>query len=168
MAFKCTVDGELFHADHFREGEEFTVLCPVGYLDDQDVNFFVQVGLAPMASGECEYFFFVIMVNGATKQETPIYSGINLPDVVDAQSRRHILSIVLSATEVLLTIAKPKKIFRCTHDANPPEKALEKHYLVTKVFEHLGYEVCTSDQWYGKRCWWAHKKDDTETQAQGV
>lgn len=59
----------------------------------------------------------------------------------------------MAATEHLFSIVKPRKVYRCTYDANPPEEALEKHYVIGQVFAHCGYRVAQCDDWHGKRTW---------------
>lgn len=154
MTFICTIADGQFHADFFSKGESRSVICPVGHDPAKEANYFVNVGLDKTGGGITEYYFHVVEVF-ADKDEVTYWSGIDLPDEIDRDCRKLILAAVLQSTEALLNQAKPKSVFRCTRDTNPPEKSLEKHYLISDVFVKCGYKVEVADEYQGKRSWWA-------------
>jgi hypothetical protein len=153
MAFVCTVRKRTWHADVFREGDSYTVLVLVGYDDQEDKNYFAQVGLSPPPGGHLEYYFHLIEVDGKTKAEYLYWSGKDVARFIGSEDRAAILDVALTATASLLDQVKPAVVDRCTYDEIPPERALEKHYRISKVFTECGYEVVKSNDYHGKRVW---------------
>jgi hypothetical protein len=163
MAFVCTARRREYHADVFRDGDSHAITVPVGYDDYEDKNYFVMIGLDFLVGGaprELEYYFCIIEVDGLNKTDRRIWSGRDLRDDISAEDRAMILCIILAATEALLNTVKPSRVFRCTRDADLPERALEKHYEVSQIFTKCGYAVQTADHYHGKRTWWMERKSD--------
>jgi hypothetical protein len=69
-------------------------------------------------------------------------------------SRSLIMPIVCAGLRALVGRVRPPVIYRVTKSRNPPEKALRKHILLTRVLEDEGYAVIESgtDPW-GRRFW---------------
>jgi hypothetical protein len=64
------------------------------------------------------------------------------------------MPIVCAGLRALVGRVRPPVIYRVTKSRNPPEKALRKHILLTRVLEDEGYAVIESgtDPW-GRRFW---------------
>lgn len=162
MAFICTAVHSAYHFDVFRRGDSHAITFPVGYDDVEDINYFAMVGLDSMPPGELKYYFCLLEVDGSSKTERMIWSGKDLPGEITESDRRVILEIILIATESLLKSVAPERVFRCTHDANMPDKALEKHHEISQVFIRCGYLVHTADSFHGKRTWWMERQVASE------
>jgi len=156
MSFKCSIRDEAWEFDHIPIAEnEHIVSMLVGYNTDSGANVFVQAALTPYLDGEPEYSFWILQRDPYTGHEQHFLSGIDVSRFIDKSDRERILTVVLAATKELLETKRPKRVYRCNNDVAPPERALEKHYAVSRVFRDAGYEVTQSDDWYGKRVWLA-------------
>ena len=162
MAFVCTVAGAECHADVFRSGDSYAVMVPVGFDDVRDLNYFVMVGLDSIPPGDLEYYFCIVEVDGETKDERRIWSGLDLPGYISPDDRDKIRNTILIITEGLLNTVRPERVFRCTRDADMPDQALEKHYAVSHIFKSCGYRVATADIYHGKRVWWMEREVDED------
>lgn len=160
MAFVCTAVRQTYHFDVFRGGDGYAITFPIGYDDDhtKDLNYFAMIGLESVPPGDLEYYFCVLEIDGIDKTERPIWSGKELPTDISGSARREILCLILLATANLLNTVKPERVFRCTHDADMPDKALEKHQEISQIFRDCGYNVRTADSFHGKRTWWMERK----------
>ncbi len=153
MSFVCTAARQTYHFDVFRKGESYAITFPIGYDSEEDLNYFAMIGLESMPPGDLEYYFCLLEVDGANKTERQIWSGRGLSADASENDRRDILSVILYATANLLDTVKPERVFRCTHDADMPDKALEKHYEISQIFTRCGYDVRAADVYHGKRTW---------------
>lgn len=159
MAFVCTINLEAHHVEAFQNGGEYTVVSRIGVDYDRCLNYFLTVALSPLPGYDntLEYTFFVVEVNGYTGEERFFHSGLDVSEIFTPRDKAVILATVLWATEKLLNAVRPTTVYRCTHDMDAPEKALEKHYLIGKAFEKAGYELKTCDPYHGKRSWFAYR-----------
>jgi hypothetical protein len=159
MAFVCTISDESFSTEVFINGSSTGCVINVGYDDTSDKGFSVVVGLETAPGGGHEFFFFLLEVDGGTGAEHPYWCGKDVAKFIGKDDRNQILRAILGVTEFILTEIKPKSVNYCTHDQNPPEEALVKHFLIANVFEECGYEVRTADPYHGKRIWWMELRE---------
>jgi hypothetical protein len=162
MGFVCTAARQTYHFDVFRRGDSYAITFPVGYDDTEDLNYFAMIGLESMPPGELEYYFCLLRIDGVNKTEQTIWSGRDLPRGISETDRRAILAVILMATASLLSSVRPERVFRCTHDTNMPDKALEKHHEISQIFTRCGYRVQTADTYHGKRTWWMEREIDSD------
>jgi len=158
--FVCTINPQTCHADVFRNGDSYAVTVPVGYDNARDINYFAMIGLESMPPGELEYYFCILEIDGTDKTERRIWSGRCIPEDITDENRRDMLRVILTTTATLLNSVKPIRVFRCTRDADMPDRALEKHYEVSQIFTNCGYDVRTADGYHGKRAWWMERKTE--------
>lgn len=158
MAFVLTIDPDQWHADLFLDGGACAVLVHVGHCDAESLNYFVHVSLETRPGGNgMEFVFFLIEVDGETSTEHAYWSGRDVSRFIGREDRSAILRVVCSATERLLDHVKPDIVYRYTHDADLPDKALEKHLAISKVFTNCGYRVERGDEYHGQRTWRAER-----------
>lgn len=158
MPFVCTLSNEGFRCEVFKEGGAYSIVMRIGFDEGQHTNYFVQIGLEPMAGGDLEYYFNIIKINGDDGSERLFWSGKDVAQFIRGEDRKLILAAVCSATEALLQHVKPESVYRCTYDEWPPERALEKHHVLSRVFTDCGYKVQMSDPFGCKRVWWAYRE----------
>jgi len=152
--FICTVGSGDVHVDYIKREFGYAVLVPIGYSEDGQYNYFVQTAFSELPGGELEYYFNVIEVDGVNNNEYFYTSGWDTRILIQGDDRLKVLSAICAATRHLIMAVKPQQCMRCTNDAHQPDKALEKHYLISKIFEEAGYEVVTADPFHGRRIWW--------------
>ena len=156
MAFVLTVRPESGHFDLFIEGSTLSVLAPIGYDDEEDVNFFLSVALEPLAGGGHEYVFNVVRVDGTNNDQEFIWDA-RRTGFIQRDNRKIILDFLLKITRGMIVHLQPKLIFMCTIHANPPAKALEKYTAINNVFRECGYTVTAGEIYHGQHSWWAER-----------
>ena len=82
-----------------------------------------------------------------------IYSGQEAAEIFSDDVRRHILNVVVTGVDVLLSHEKPQTIYRATADRRPPDRAVLKHERVSQAFRTHGYNVWRTDDHFGQRVW---------------
>jgi hypothetical protein len=156
MAFQLTVREDGWRADVFRQGGCYLVVINFGYDPETKSTFSVMIGLDPLPGGDMEHFFCIIE-NTADNEKKCYYSGANTGKLFPKETRKLVLSMVLSATHSLINAAQCSSIKHSTHDANLPQKALVKHILIAEVFESCGYVINRPDPYHGRYIWWAER-----------
>lgn len=158
MTFALTIDSDRWHADVFQDGSAYAVLVHVGYCDEEPLNYFVHTSLETRPGGDgMEFVFYLIEANGETGTEHAYWSGRDVAKFITQDDRSAILRVVCAATGKLLDQVKPSVVYRYTHDADLPDKALEKHHVISKVFTNCGYRVIRGDEYHGHRMWRAER-----------
>lgn len=156
--FICTV-GSSVPVDFFKvSDDDAVVVFPIGYDDQTGADYLVHVGLSPSGGGVIEYVFCLLVVEDGEVVER-LWSGKDVR-FMPPQARMAVLMATCTATEVLLNQIRPKSVFRCTYDADLPDKALEKHHVISQAFIRAGYRVCVADPYHGKRVWWAERESE--------
>jgi hypothetical protein len=135
-----------------RDGNDFIAVVALGYDDDRDLDYSTMVGFREVP-GEIEYFFCLIAANNEDGHKEYYYQGLRTKAFIRDEDRNNVLSAILTATDVLLDHTQPERFFRITFEDNLPDKALEKHHALTRLFESRGYRVTTYDPYHGKRTW---------------
>ncbi|WP_146207967.1 hypothetical protein [Azospirillum sp. TSH64] len=142
--------------DFFDRGEhDCMALCYLGADQDKGSTYFAAVALGPYQPDRPEYYFYIVERNSFTGETVEHWTGKSIHDEFTKQDRWMILGVVCYLTEMILNIKRPKQVDRCTHDHNPPEKSMDKHYMISRVFVGCGYRVLQCDDWNGKRVWLA-------------
>jgi hypothetical protein len=67
---------------------------------------------------------------------------------------KDVLPLVERNCRALIERFAPNTIYIVTKDRNPPEKAMEKHLLITKAIENAGYYVLDAGTDPFGRCFW--------------
>ncbi len=161
MAFVCTVTDEEICAEYFAEGDAHVLFVYVGFDPDNQVNFFISVGLEPMAGGFLEYYFNLIERDYLGEGEHVYWSGLEVPVSISGRDRALIMKAVMHATRYLLDTVRPAWVFRCTRDGYAGGRGLEKHELISQVFAKAGYRLHVADPFGDKRCWWMEREDQS-------
>lgn len=151
MAFICTVD-DATEINVFRRGNAWLAVAAVGFDPEEKKDYSVAVGLEP-AGGDLEYYFNLIIADNETGTEDIVWDGKYVHRLIDKESRKAILNVILAATRRLLQEAKPERFFRCTYEPDLPDRALEKHERVTEAMAECGYLSRRADPYHGKRIW---------------
>jgi hypothetical protein len=154
MAFELLGNLDTVHFDILQRRNSYAILGRVGRDEYRSSNYFVHVGLEPTAGmGGLEYYFALVEVDALSGQEIYYWSGIDVAPLIGATDRTAILAVVARATAALLDFVKPNQVHRCTRDAHMPDAALEKHNLISVVFDRCGYVVMKTDVYHGKHFW---------------
>lgn len=153
MVYIGTLNNRHLHAQYLKNDNEHTVVLQVGCDPENNYVFFLHVGLSPLPTGECEFYFFIIKVDSQSGEETRYYSGLDTSSFIPKSEREQLLDALLEATHQILGIVSPKRVMWCTHEANMPQKALDKHDQVGAVFSDNGYKVTMMNPYHGRRAW---------------
>ncbi len=156
MAFQLTVKEDGWRADVFRDGGTYLVVINFGYDPETDTTFSVMTGLDPLPGGDMEHFFCIVENNGSNEKKIH-YSGAETMGLFPKETRKLVLSMVLSATRSLINTVKCENVRHFTHDADLPHKALIKHILIAKAVESCGYAINKPDPYHGRHIWWAER-----------
>lgn len=111
------------------------------------------VMLSPYDEGMHEFSFSIVQQVEGNDKEIEYQSGKKTKNLLNDEARSLCLALLLLLTQKLLSVYKPRKVFRCTFDVNPPQKAIEKHHIVNQAFHVSGYTITRTDPWYGRRTW---------------
>jgi hypothetical protein len=158
MAFICTLDDDTDY-QFFPNGRASAVTVRVGYDPDEKANWFVVVGLDVTAGGDLEYYFRLLRVDAPTREETSYNSGRDTAFIIIGEDRKKVLCAAMHATVMLLSRAKPERVFRVTYDSDPPDAALEKHHMISTFFIRCGYRVSRYNEFRGQRMWWMERDE---------
>jgi hypothetical protein len=154
MAFVCTAqDWE----SNIQLTDEAAVI-PIGYDDAEPWSYSLLMSFDIMAGGDVEFFFCIIRVDNHDGSEVRYWSGLEVAKFASSGQRAIIRQALLDGLGRLLKRPVPQRIFCCTHDANPPETALRKHFLIAETFEMCGYEVKRLPVCLGKHSWWMERR----------
>jgi hypothetical protein len=135
-----------------------SVVVPIGYDDAEPASYSLLIGFDTLPGGDAEYFFCLIKANHAENTETRYWSGLEVAKFTSREDRILIRSAVLEGTQLLLNYKAPDRVFCCAHDADPPEKALQKLLLVAVIFKTCGYAVERKPICLGKHSWWMERQ----------
>jgi len=145
---------------------EIALLVPVAVDHDEGYIYFVWVAFSPYEEGVLEYSFCIIRRNPTRDEEIPYWSGLETKDVFTCPKGREFIRMVIHAlTNSLIEAVAPDRVYRCTFDIHPPDKALDKHHMISWLFRSKGYSVMTTDPWQGHRTWIMEKIDSGTNQA---
>ena len=125
MAFVCTLGSDLPDIAEFLEREFPFITAPVGYDDEEGCSYSVIVGLQA-GGGVAEFYFHIQKFHDDTAEIESIQSGLELTKAISKADRTRILETILLLTDLLLSRAGAREIYRCTMDIDPPPKALAK------------------------------------------
>lgn len=153
--FVCTVSQDHMTFETLPGASSHTILVPVGYdIDDgRDSSYFAAVGLDVLAGGGCEIFFSIMEFDHTNNSRYEYWSGRETSSFILGSDRDDVLNAVCCAVQMLIDSGAPDEIEISTHDANPPDKAVIKHFRVMSVFERNGYHIRTFDPYHGRRIW---------------
>ena len=129
----------------------------IGSDEDRGINYFSEAVLSPYDEDCPEYSFAIIAHDVVENTYTTFMSGLKTAELFSRDDRETILSAICWATQELLNFAQPQKVYRCTHDVRPPDKAVEKHHMISVVFAACGYKVARCNDWHGQRVWIAER-----------
>lgn len=130
---------------------------PIGYDDVQHRSYSVMAGFSPTGGGELEYYLCIVEADHENDSEHELWSGRDTASFMSAEQQENVLQAALYATDALIRLQKPARVFCCTHDSDLPEKALRKHYLIAEVFKMCGYTVDQLPVQLGKHSWWMER-----------
>lgn len=154
MAFSLDIaDGQIIHG--FVDEEDDVLLAYIGADEAAGKTYFAVASLSPYEDGCPEYSFFIIERDVETEAERTFWSGIDCKGIFSPEDKAAIRQLICFMTDDLLRSVRPMRVYRCTYDVRPPERAMEKHHIISHVFLQCGYTVTKSDSWHGKRVWWA-------------
>lgn len=153
MPFTCTLP------DFDPEIHDETLSFGIGY--DDVSNYTVIIAFEPLDEGRAEFSFTLFRHNIVTDTTIPLNSGLESKVFIEGQDRKLIISAVCQAIPMLLEHVKPEWVFRCTYDADLPDKALEKHAAIADAFRACGYEEFEVEERAGcKACWMWNDPDN--------
>ncbi|APT31951.1 hypothetical protein MCBMB27_02660 [Methylobacterium phyllosphaerae] len=158
MAFVCTVSENDLNVEIFKRGDASLSVLPIGYNDDLGTVYSMAVGFEPLPGGDTEFFFHVVEAHPEMDEEHIYWSGRETRFISDPEDRKAILAAMLYLTQGLLRSSQPETVRWFTHDEDPPDKALVKHFLIANVFDVNGYSVITPDPYHGRRVWLAERR----------
>lgn len=133
------------------------VMMLLGYDPDAGLVYFAAVELSPYDEGCPEFSFEIIERHVAEDRERYLRGGVAVAHIFSREEKFLISAVFQMLTAVLIQRFRPQKVYRCTEDTSPPEKALEKHYAISHVFLAYGYAITKTDLWHGKRMWWMER-----------
>jgi hypothetical protein len=142
-----------------QEGDSSIVIARVGDDDISPTTYSLLVALRPEPPGRSAFYFALVAADATGGSDRVFWSGRDVARFVDRADRRAILDRLLDATRFLLDVARPREVFRCTHDADVPSAALAKHDAITAVFEAAGYDVASLGKQFGTHAWLARRRD---------
>lgn len=152
MGFVCTIEEKL-DVHVMQKGSACIAAVAIGYDDEDDLDYSVVAGVEEVP-GETEFYFAIVEANNNNGQEYFYFDGKYTTSFISKPDRELILSVILAASECVISQAQPKRFFRCCYEPDLPDKALAKHNLLTKVFEGCGYHIVRTDPYHhGKRIW---------------
>ena len=150
MAFVCTAFGQGTPFEYVND----TVLMPIGYDNAERKSYSIMTGFTPTGGGDLEYYLCILEANHSENTEAQLWSGLETKAFLKPELRDNILQSCLYATNILIRLQRPQRVFCCTHDAGLPEKALRKYYLIANTFKMCGYQVSQQDVILSKHSWW--------------
>jgi hypothetical protein len=135
-----------------------SVTVPIGYDDARPLSYSLLIGLTPTGGGEPEYFFCVVEANTETETETQFWSGLDTKDIITGRNREMVVVALRIGTMELLGAVNYPRIFCCTRDSHPPEKALKKFSVIERTFRMCGYTAIEQPVILGKHSWWMERE----------
>ena len=135
------------------------IVVPIGYDNTEPKSYSLLIAFDTMAGGADEFFFCVIAANTADNTETRYWSGLETANFMTGSDRALVHRALIVGTDALLSHNSPKRVFCCTHDANLPERALNKHLSICHVFAARGYQVKQEPLVLGKHSWWMERRE---------
>lgn len=158
MAFICTIpEGDTVPLDVFTNGTDHVVQALIGYDDFTDCTYSLMVALSPMHPGVHELGFSVVEVD-VSEHEHMYWDGRETKrKISNPKHRAAIRVLVCAAVDLLVREYAPSTIWRTTHTADLPTKALRKHEAISRVLVELGYIVREAEKLHGRRLWIAER-----------
>jgi hypothetical protein len=129
----------------------------IGYDDVEDWSYSLLMSFDIMEGGDHEFFFCLVRVDNHDGSEVRYWSGLEVSKFASSDQRARIRRGLLQGLQRLLKRLAPQRVFCCTHDENPPDNALRKHFLIAETFEKCGYEVTRMPVYVGQHSWWMEK-----------
>jgi hypothetical protein len=146
------------HENKSREETDEAVVISVGYDDVEDWSYSLLMSFDIMEGGDREFFFCLVRVDNHDGSEVRYWSGLEVSKFASSDQRARIRRRLLEGLQRLLRRLVPQRVFCCTHDENPPDNALRKHFLIAETFEKCGYEVTRMPVCLGQHSWWMEKR----------
>lgn len=158
MTFICALaDDSDLTIEYLSKGSEHVAIAYIGHDDADGSSYSLFTALSPAAGGDMEHVFNLQRAND--DGITTLWNGYDTKSLIPLhRDRRLILDAICGATSMLVEECRPEFIFHTTYCDNMPPKALAKHWQIMRVFEGLGYEVRTPDEYHGHRLWHATLK----------
>ena len=154
MAIIWTVEPGDIEVEVFNRGSEWVSIVPFGYDSETEETISVFVAVAPQPQGDHEHVFCIVRADQYSDEEQQVWSGLSTKELFPSpDDRAMVLGLICAVTAAVLQEANVRKVFHCTHDDNPPEKALNKHIAIMKVFRDLGYTGGRADSYHGHHIW---------------
>lgn len=152
MPFVCTLSGDSFTGLVVQRGSSRIVTARIGLDEETDTIYSLLVGLDPSAGGDHELIFTVIAAY-SDGTERAFWSGQETADILRGEDRGKVLAAIAGCVENLVRVVQPLRVFMCTHEANLPERALEKYHRIALAIEMCGYTVSRPDSFHGQIIW---------------
>jgi len=160
MSFVCQICDPPYEFDRIDEDDGTChAIFFIGHDEVASSIYFVRATLSPYEEGVPEFSFCVMGVNTETGEPIFFTNGRDTKPIFSGVERHLVMEVVMRATAAVLAWQSPRKIYRCTADKHPPERALVKHDLISWVFNRAGYKLTRCDQWHGQRIWFAERQD---------
>lgn len=103
---------------------------------------------------ECHEFKFAIIYFDDELGEPAVIFDRNMAAGYVERVRHLVMPCVCAAAKELVKSIQPSVIYRATYFAQPPEKSLSKHQMITDMLENAGYEIAQAGtDVYGRQFW---------------
>ncbi|WP_417790271.1 hypothetical protein [Terasakiella pusilla] len=147
---------------HSEDGSEVGVFAPFAIDHESEHIYFVKVMLSDYNLEAKEYSFCIMRRDRINDTTIEYWSGRDTSELFDNDTKEFIRTILQNLSYILISKYNPEVVFRETYDVNPPDKALDKHNMISQFFGYLGYEVRNSDVYKGQQCWVMRKVANTD------
>lgn len=125
-------------------GARFSVITPIAASDDKRRMVAVLTSLYPFEEQGCPMHEFQFAISVTDLEADEVFETCErdmakgyIPDEV----RSRVMECVCAAIPALVEHVQPTAIYRVTKATRPPQKALDKHELVTRRFQKCGFEI---------------------------
>lgn len=157
MAFVALVGLAEAHVEAFRqEGEECTIIVPVGVDDEEGRSYALVAGLSPAPPGNMEFYFGIAEIEAGGDERLILDSAV-VARIISRETRQQIRIALMSAAHALVSWAEPECFYMTTYTEHLPPPALTKYVELANVFGDLGYVIGGPDPFHGRRIWWAER-----------
>lgn len=137
----------------FRRSDARSLMCHIGYRDDDDTNYWIKVGLDVCPGVGLDFNFFLVRVHGEPEAETPMFESLQVASFIGAADRRKIRQVLIWLAERLITSVMPERFAMSTYDAYLPDGAMTKFTELCLVFNACGYDITATDPYRGRHMW---------------
>lgn len=152
MPFVCSLSGDSFTAVVVQRGSSRIVTARIGLDEENDTIYSLLVGLDPTGGGDHELIFTIVAAD-PDGTERVFWSGKETETFMSGEDRETVLLAIICCVENLVRVVQPERVFMCTHEANLPERALEKYHRIALAIEMCGYTVSRPDSFHGQIIW---------------